>query len=641
MSTEQKRIGRYDVVRLLGQGGMGTVYEVKVEGSTERLALKLLSNPDPGLAERFRREARALELLGRLDNVAKIRDAGEDRGRLFIVMELLPGGSLEDRVQDGPLEEREAARLLLPVAHAVHVMHELGVIHRDLKPHNVLFDARGRPVVTDLGIARNKRETSLTETGDMFGSVYYMAPEQANDTHDVDRRADVWALGAILYRIVTGSKVFQGTPTEVMRQVLFAKPVAARRMREGLSEEIEAICSRALARDRADRYPTAEAFAQDLERFVEGKPLLWATSAPRKERRSRAPLVLGVALAASLVANVVLALRAPKAAATNGERKEAPQPVAGVLVTARELAAASRATPEPTSPQERESRAHLAELALAIDERWVHVDCGQDEAGKLGAVLRGAARDVLLSSSPDPERIATARRRIVAARVLMPDAEPFVEEADALARLWEAKDTRLGTAARPWVHNGAYTVPAFKELRDQVRPGPPLEDREALVKFVLGVHRGLDQEVQNHPVLKGECYAEALLVYPRHPLLWSHVRDEASSVGDWPLAVRCSRIVLDETRRLLLPEEAVQKGFLGKFLFLCGREEEGVRLLDEGQSRGVDQYQGYDLAWARLAKNDLAGAKLALDRLDAIAPTDPHVRDAMAFLRGRIAVRER
>ncbi|HZU96244.1 MAG TPA: serine/threonine-protein kinase, partial [Planctomycetota bacterium] len=257
MSTEQKRIGRYEIVRLLGQGGMGTVYEVRAEGSTERLALKLLATPDAGLAERFRREARALELLGRLDHVARIRDSGEDRGRLFIVMDLLPGGSLEDRVQDGPLEEREAARLMLPVARAVHVMHELGVIHRDLKPQNVLFDAKGRPVVTDLGIARNKREASLTETGAMFGSIYYMAPEQANDTHDVDRRADVWALGAILYRIVTGSKVFKGTPTEVMTQVLFAKPVAARRMRDGLSEEVEAICARALARDPRDRYPTA------------------------------------------------------------------------------------------------------------------------------------------------------------------------------------------------------------------------------------------------------------------------------------------------------------------------------------------------------------------------------------------------
>jgi serine/threonine protein kinase/WD40 repeat protein len=265
----------YEVLGELGRGGMGVVYQARQVGLDRLVALKVVlagAHADADDLARFRREAEAIARLHH-PNVVTIYEAGEHHGLPYLAMELCPAGSLVRRLADGPLAPRQAATWTAALARGVHAAHQAGIIHRDLKPANVLLTADGTPKVTDFGLAKKlDASTALTRSGDILGTPSYMAPEQAGGrTLEVGPASDVYALGAVLYACLTARPPFHAaTPMDTILQVLADPPVPPSRLRRQVPAALEAICLKCLAKDPSQRYPSAAALADDLERFLAG-----------------------------------------------------------------------------------------------------------------------------------------------------------------------------------------------------------------------------------------------------------------------------------------------------------------------------------------------------------------------------------
>jgi WD40 repeat protein len=266
----------YEILRQLGRGGMGIVYEARQTSLGRRVALKTIRGPaDPEERDRFRFEAEAVARLQH-PNVVQIHEVGECRGVPYLALELVEGGTLAQRLAGAPLPPAEAARLVETLARAVHAAHGRGVLHRDLKPANVLLTADGTPKVTDFGLAKRlDADAGWTRTGVVLGTPSYMAPEQAaGQVREVGPHTDVYALGAILYECLTGRAPFRAATTlATLELVRTCEPVAPRRLNPKLPRDLETICLKAMAREPARRYAGARDLADDLRRFLDGKPI--------------------------------------------------------------------------------------------------------------------------------------------------------------------------------------------------------------------------------------------------------------------------------------------------------------------------------------------------------------------------------
>ncbi|MBL9129106.1 MAG: serine/threonine protein kinase, partial [Verrucomicrobiales bacterium] len=298
-----RRLGDYELIEVIGRGGMGVVYRARQSSLERDVALKLLPGGEfarPDFLKRFRREALAAARL-RHPNIVAIHDGGEHDGVAFYSMELVAGRTLAEILADGPLSARRAAEYLREIARAVGHAHEAGILHRDLKPANVLIDrATERPRVTDFGLAKSVRDDApsetdakhpgsrgsaglsapddprLTITGQALGSPSYMPPEQAlGPRAEVGPSGDVYSLGAILYHMVTGRPPFEGVGIhDVLLQVRDNDPIPPRRLNARVPADLETICLKCLAKEPSRRYASAEALAADLDRFLEGRPIL-------------------------------------------------------------------------------------------------------------------------------------------------------------------------------------------------------------------------------------------------------------------------------------------------------------------------------------------------------------------------------
>lgn len=268
----------FDVQKELGRGGMGVVYLARQINLNRSVALKLLpADKQLGTVarQRFQAEAESAAKVAHPGIVA-VYEIGSHAGRPYFALEFCPGGSLADKLAGTPLPLRIAAELMETVARAVQAAHAAGVVHRDLKPHNVLFAVNGSPKVTDFGLAKPVESNShLTTDGAILGTPSYMAPEQARgDSKLVGPAADIYALGAVLYECLTGRPPFRSaTLMETLAQVISADPVAPRRLVPGLPKDLETICLKNLAKEPGKRYPTAAAMADDLRRYLDDRPI--------------------------------------------------------------------------------------------------------------------------------------------------------------------------------------------------------------------------------------------------------------------------------------------------------------------------------------------------------------------------------
>src|SRR5437667_2750047 len=295
--------GRYRILRKLGTGGMANVCLAEDEVLGRRVAIKILNDRHAGddqFIERFRREAKNAASLSH-PNIVSIYDRGEAEGTYYIAMEYLDGRSLKELiVARGPAPIHLAVDYGRQVLAAIRFAHRHGIVHRDIKPHNVLVDADGRVKVTDFGIAR-AGASQMTEAGSIVGTAQSLSPEQARGT-DVDQRSDLYSLGVVLYELLTGTLPFNGdTPVEIAMKHLSTVPEAPSERRPDIPRDLDLIVMRALAKDPDDRYASAEEMDADLERFLRG-----AAVSPETEESAtqimRAPTQPLAATAATMIA---------------------------------------------------------------------------------------------------------------------------------------------------------------------------------------------------------------------------------------------------------------------------------------------------------------------------------------------------
>jgi serine/threonine-protein kinase len=277
---------RYKIDSLIGAGGGGLVYRAEDPVLARTVALKFLRVDDATLARRLLREA---QTQARIDhpNVCKVYEAGTVDGRPYVAMQFLDGATLDVAARALPLRERVA--LLVQIAEAVHAAHRIGLLHRDLKPTNVLVqkkDGEARAYVLDFGLAREMQADGTTQTGAVVGTPGYMSPEQARGERQLDRSSDVYSLGATLYAVLTGRAPFAGgAVVERLVRVVTEEPPTPRALDPTIPLDLETVVLKCLDKDPSRRYPTARALADDLERFLDGKPI--AARPPSRAYRLR------------------------------------------------------------------------------------------------------------------------------------------------------------------------------------------------------------------------------------------------------------------------------------------------------------------------------------------------------------------
>jgi len=270
--------GGYELLGEIGHGGMGVVYRARQLAINRIVALKMLLHgrfSEAAFVERFHLEAEAAAHLDH-PNIVPIYEVGQHQGQPFYSMKLVEGQSLERELARGPMPAKEAAQLIATVAHAVAFAHQRGVLHRDIKPHNILLDAERQPHLTDFGLAKLlDQESGLTLSAAIIGSPGFMAPEQAaGKTRQVTTVADVYGLGAVLYALLTGKPVFHAdTPLETVRLVIEKEPIRPRAVNPALDRDLETICLKCLQKEPAKRYASAQALAEDLENWLRAEPI--------------------------------------------------------------------------------------------------------------------------------------------------------------------------------------------------------------------------------------------------------------------------------------------------------------------------------------------------------------------------------
>lgn len=364
--------GDYELSREIARGGMGVVYQARQVSLNRLVALKMILAANLASEPEVRRFQLEAEAAANLDhpNIVPIYEVGQHNGSHYFSMKLVEGGSLAASIQDlhakGPAA---AARLMAKVARAVHYAHQRGILHRDLKPGNILLDAQGEPHITDFGLAkRMSSQADLTQSGAVMGTPNYMAPEQAQGkVREMTVTADVFGLGAILYHLLVGNPPFRAeTSLETLRKVIDEDPANPRLLNPKIDNDIETICLKALEKDSQRRYSTAQAFAEDLEKWSRGEPILARpiTAAERlrkwARRKPAVAALSGAVVLASLagISGVVFQWRQAEAARQVAVEK-------ALLESEARLSAQRAQLAEATERANAEYESYVAKIGLA------------------------------------------------------------------------------------------------------------------------------------------------------------------------------------------------------------------------------------------------------------------------------------
>jgi serine/threonine-protein kinase len=445
-----RAFGDYELLRELGRGGMGVVYQAWQTSLSRMVALKMIlagAHAGPEELARFRAEAEAVARLQH-PNIVQIYQVGEHDGRPYFALEHIGGGSLDRQLAGAPRPPREATALTEALARAVHYAHQRGIVHRDLKPANVLLTEDGTPKITDFGLAKILvgARGDPTQTGAVLGTPGYMAPEQASGRpREVGPAADVYALGAILYEMLTGRPPFVGeTPLDTLDQVRTLDPVAPRQLQPKVPRDLETICLKSLRKEPAQRYGTAQELADDLRRFRDGEPIrARPTSALERAVKwvRRRPTRAALGAAGLIVCVSLLGAWAWASREESRRRQKADAAAALAMDRARLLLEQAKAAPLGDAGKFREALA-AAEKAEELARAGGASDAVRQEAAQLAASLQ------------DEEGAARRDRRLLAAllEVRGPREGPTYQKGDKglMALAEPSADDQFAAAFREW-----------------------------------------------------------------------------------------------------------------------------------------------------------------------------------------------
>jgi tetratricopeptide (TPR) repeat protein len=434
-----RRVGDYELLEEIGRGGMGVVYRARQVSLGRIVAVKMILGGALGPAADGRRLRNEAEAAARLQHpgIVAIHEVGEWEGQPFFSMDYVEGTTLAALIREHPLPAARASGYVEAIARAVHHAHESGVLHRDLKPSNVLIGADDQPRVTDFGLARQvQADQRLTGTGELLGTPSYIPPEQASDKYGAAGPAsDVYALGAVLYELLTGRPPFQAeTAIDTLLLVLHNEPVSPRRLNPRVPRDLETVCLKCLRKDPGQRYPTAAALAEDLGRFQRGEPVRArpvgaAARAWRWCRRNRAVAALLAGLFLVLTAGLVVSLSEWRRA--NQEAAQAQQD--------RDTAKAERERAEGNLDMADEAVERM--LRHLGNERLADVPQATPVRRELLLEARQLYQSLLLQKSADPKmrvRLGTIHGQLGNAQASLGQTEDALASMDSAAQIFRA-----------------------------------------------------------------------------------------------------------------------------------------------------------------------------------------------------------
>jgi tetratricopeptide (TPR) repeat protein len=590
----------YRIEDVLGRGAMGIVYRAYHLELKRLVALKMIlagAHATTGEVMRFQKEAEAVARLQH-PGVVQIHEIGQHEGLPYLSLELVEGGVLSQRLRDGPWKPRESASLVEKLARAMAYCHNRGVLHRDLKPGNVLLTAEGEPKIADFGLAKKlDAQTAHTLSGAILGTPNYMAPEQAEGKKDIGPAADVYALGAILYELLTGRAPFLGaTSLDTLLQVRTREPVSVRRLQPSAPRDLETVCHKCLQKDPSRRYGTAERLADDLHRFLAGEPIQ-ARPTGRTERlvrwARRSPWVAGLGaavllLAVSLAVGFFIAFVNISAARSEEARaRERAQQFALNEQSAREAAdreAARARTEALTSQKLAESLAGLFEasdpMGLNVAPNFASHAAGEQMSVK-DLLDRGTKRiqvefrdePVVLAAQLDA--IGSAYRSLG----LFDQAEPLLTKAFELRKGSEDLNLAASMHSLAWLYRdrGQYEAAEQlfrKALRLREKLLPPGHILIASTQFHLGWTLGEVSEQVGDTTEAEDLLRKALAV--RRKVLGTDHRETVTAL------IALGGLLLDQQRLLEAAPILFEARQVARKLDGTGRTAEAADLFVQG-----------------------------------------------------------